>query len=705
MQVSTLNFGKAIEALLKFSDIAAEYSGKLQDYGRTFLSITAAIQDEKDSIKKQSLQSELDALFSNMFFDIPKIAKAYNGFIENFSLYINLSILAGEHYSPKLFSQNTSLSKFKEINESLTKSVETLFVDETIYNRIVKFLGGESEKVFKRKVDFLSSELDKYYQFYHRLARFAQANLDFQDNHTYVDTSFEDIIYDSTLNDTLSDLKNYLSKKSSSQLHQNRLYFIINAKLAEIDDCFNCDEKLCRNLLELRAFFFDCKTFITQNSIGEILRDKTNYLLAKMFRQLREKKMVLRDLNNNAILDIASLIDSNNHYNSFNVSTEKICTSLFTNSEITEIEQKPRKSFFEYHFLSKSYRIQNDLSKLNKLENEFAREYQFIMLKNDQEALFDKQAFLSLKSQLLNNQLRACIETGDEDLSFHENKITNQDISNIEKLYNKLDTLIKKIEEFQDEFNYRSYYPFVIYIKFLNKILKVLIEGIPSEGLALDGYRKLIIKISERQIEILIRSKKNLNWSKERCLLAAYMPFNECLVESPQFHLEDEPIKLFLDSAYCKPLYYEGAESEIEDEEGDSKRLISKANTIILNLKAEALSQQFDKKTTHVIEDTKQTSKDSAIKNIEILGVFTALMAFIFTSTDVFKSYFAKDDNSKLKIGHAISISVATAIGLSLFVFLINSLLRKEDSTHRLIYFIVWILFFLFLATYIIGNS
>nr|DAS79848.1 MAG TPA: hypothetical protein [Caudoviricetes sp.] len=192
---------------------------------------------------------------------------------------------------------------------------------------------------------------------------------------------------------------------------------------------------------------------------------------------------------------------------------------------------------------------------------------------------------------------------------------------------------MKEIDNLQIETGIRNFYPY-------RKAVSFLINDISNDFDSNTFYRGegIIDKIYllEGYIE---RLEKSIVWCKNQNFYPFQLMFNECSVLYKELS-----IRLFIPSSFTRPIEYKILSDEIME---------YKSKIVFFRNKLELLKEKDD------IERIKQEIAKSERKYIEILGVFTAVITFLFGTIDFFST--AKKS--------ADIIYPSLAIGLILLLF------------------------------------
>ncbi|MFL0171637.1 hypothetical protein [Tenacibaculum maritimum] len=304
-------------------------------------------------------------------------------------------------------------------------------------------------------------------------------------------------------------------------------------------------------------------------------------------------------------------------------------------------------STLELLFLLKDYKdVNKDYENLRDVTKAFEKRYE------DNYNL--EQRFLYNKTYLysLNNQFSSLLES-----------------KKIEEI--KVERLKNKIEKIQNRCNIDNFFIDSKYINYRLNLLDVKFKN-REELVDLSKEKE---ELDELTKDVRLYSEK-LKWSKNNHNLLFQLPYKECLINS---NIED--LDIFYASSIVLPLPHE-----------ESQKHYDKINDKLKELKQLALSVTSLNKEFSMIKELKNTQ----IKTLETIGVFTAIIAFILASIPSFS--FVKEFYQAFLFTGIIGAS------LFLMVSLIFLFTRGFQKIQTWILILVSTFLFIF-AIYSLKNS
>lgn len=172
---------------------------------------------------------------------------------------------------------------------------------------------------------------------------------------------------------------------------------------------------------------------------------------------------------------------------------------------------------------------------------------------------------------------------------------------------------MQEIDNVQSETGIRNFYPY-------RKAVLFLIDNITKdvENYSLEESENILREkmcLLEKYIECL---EKSINWCKNQNFYPFQLMFNECSIK-----YETLNIRIFIPSSFTRPIEYKPLLDEI---------VKYKSEVVFFHNKIDLLKEKKD------IEKLKLDIAKSERKYIEILGVFTAVITFLFGTIDFFST-------------------------------------------------------------------
>lgn len=353
-----------------------------------------------------------------------------------------------------------------------------------------------------------------------------------------------------------------------------------------------------------------------------------------------------------------------NHYelkNSWKHDLEKfIAIKKLTEKSLEEL------TFFEIHRLVKYYKdIKPNLEKLSEIRNQLQPQFSVY---EKEEICFDKYALAISLNYVANNHFSLFLQN-------LETIYSDEGIDDISiKIFSQIDLAYKEITEIQQETNVKNFFPQFRLIKFLSRIFKSL------------KSKELIFKKKEVTNKIIsylddVRDLKknyenNITWMNNNYNLVFQLPFEECKLKKP-----DSDKYIFVASSFVLPLdrlkYFE----EFKEYELEIKSLKSSLDIFnIVDSEIGNTKSEFEKKIGKEI-------KENEIRNIELLGIFSAFLALISAAI-----------NSLGYIDTAVEgliFTLALITSIPLFVLIILSITRDKYLKSNWFLIVLIIVFFI----------
>lgn len=208
---------------------------------------------------------------------------------------------------------------------------------------------------------------------------------------------------------------------------------------------------------------------------------------------------------------------------------------------------------------------------------------------------------------------------------------------------------ISRIEHIQATTHIKNFYPY-------NKAISFLINDIRN-----DIINKATLETISNPKMITLQSyikklEDTIHWCQEQAFYPVQLLYNECLKRDT-----NSDIIVFTPSSFSKPLNYDDLYGELQRYKAEVEILKSE-----LNLQKE----RFE------IEQLKKDIDASKKSNIEILGIFSAVITFLFGCVNIFSG----ENNSGLPITQQIIHIACLGIILLLFVSSIYILTMKKEN-------------------------
>lgn len=394
-------------------------------------------------------------------------------------------------------------------------------------------------------------------------------------------------------------------------------------------------------------------------SITELLIEKSIFLIRKYI--IRKNKEVNVHNENYVFLGKESNFDfvshkltlevykewdrySRNHFLS-EVNHEK---TIALNRNSQKILNVGKVSGLDFHSLTKYYKdLNKDIEKLKALSEEIDT------IPTDN-FIFDKFAINKIKNYISNNLFSEAICK----ISFD---------SNVNDVQTSIERDIKKIQIIQNESFLNNFFPYFKICDFFNdyienKITKISLDNNDSQD-SINSVEKALL-LHRNYFD---RFKINLKWSKVHLNYSYQLPFQECL---KKHKMNGAKINVFSVSTFSLPIEFEKYD---EFEKYTEAFLLRIENEIKSLNNLSSFVKIFKKDKDELQEDIKSYSK----KNIELLGIFSAIIALLFQGV-----YTA---NSNVSYENKFYTLITMFIVLISFLLMLRSFLSKKYEPNELI--------------------
>lgn len=305
--------------------------------------------------------------------------------------------------------------------------------------------------------------------------------------------------------------------------------------------------------------------------------------------------------------------------------------------DVKNLLQKNEKitTFYDTHSLIKYYKdINEDINDLEHIQDFFSQ--------YKAESDFDKFALNVSKNYLMNNILSLKITM----IKFEE-----------------IDNLIFDYKKLQESSSINNFFP---YYKICN-FLKVYIEdNISLEELSITNLTN-VEKALEKLKLCFKLYKNNFQWSENHLYYAYQLPFEESKVNV--LIDDDFSINLFNPSTFSLSINY-----------SDYNDFLKEIESFILNFDNQIKSlKNIYFSTNKLIEKQKEIQtqlKDQEKKNLEILGIFSAIIALLFQGVNTAQS--------QEHFEHKLLTFILMFVVLFSFLFMIRIFFNREEKIEKM---------------------
>ncbi|MDC7999744.1 hypothetical protein POV26_01720 [Aequorivita todarodis] len=251
-------------------------------------------------------------------------------------------------------------------------------------------------------------------------------------------------------------------------------------------------------------------------------------------------------------------------------------------------------------------------------------------------------------------------------------------LSNTNDISPTISNLESEIESLHKTSLVNNFFPYHKLCEFLKKFI---VKTIASENIK-SNNADLKISSAENALnklkKLLKIYKKNLKWSKTHLFNSFQNPFSECVLN---YSLSDNiDLKIFIASSFSLPIDYK----KYDEKTASLDSFVVSVNNEIKSLKnILSLTNILEKKEKEI----QSNINDNLKKNIEILGIFSAIIALVFGGISTINS-------DKILFEQQFIILVTLFIILFSFITLLRSFIYKEKNWYSVLgYFVVYLIF------------
>jgi len=468
------------------------------------------------------------------------------------------------------------------------------------------------------------------------------------------------------------------SKKEIGLDHQLLLdvsHIYLNMELVFIDHALTPDDIHLRRLIEMELLFggeLNIKPYST------LLRSKSRFLKNKIL--LRKRQLVIeseqygqsklftfvgeeiKEIESNALMEgdaydgWIKYIDSHYQLDSDWKGTVSSLVQPLMSKRFDECTAHQLHTLVKYY---KDVGFQSPLNiELRQIRKIFQERY---YMQTGDGNMFDAHAYALCLNYAINNEFSLlCLQPG--------------------KSINEVDLLYDEIMSIQHMTKIYNFFPQYKYLMTITELLRTSY----SKRKAIEAIEECSMLI-ERGEKLYLDYAKSIDWSKRNFNFVFQLPFSDCVLNSSLFDT-----KLFIYSSFLLPLdknkYLESFE--------EFKSIVSEYKSsieIIHNIKSEidaskAVREDLGALSTRV--------KDSETRTMEVLAVFTALIAFIFGSI---QSY-----NFISSPAEAAVFTLALSSSLVFFILVILLATRGLQKFKEHIYYVITVVLLVVLIWWIL---
>lgn len=532
--------------------------------------------------KSLDIAKDIDKKLRAEDFDIINSIGSFISSVEEIISCLFNSILIGEFITDTNF-ENLNSSQ-EGLDFSIIENIDLLSIENILANnKEIPDSTRSSIEIFKERIIQIKSIIfDLYIPFV-------------KDVRVILKNQERDIVITSSYNYQITNNNDYVLKT-----------FILNISLCSIDIFFNetqyCFDRITSIKDEVLSIEKKSELRFLINEIEKI-KKKATFLLFKWCKRaevsgvslyidkgIESYETELKKYGNNWILLVEYI---NNHY--YNENSEKRKNSeIKLKKSFADIKDKNFEEFScrEIHLYIKYYKdINKNLDKLDEI-------ILFLEEWKDEEKINNEEKNIRtiIYNYARNNRFSLFTETCDdrEDLQKQYNKIDNKDNKNYFLQYKIIDKSIQ----------------------LLNTELKQTNETTTIEEI--DKIETYLKKIESEYITY----KKNIEWILEHIYFIYRVSFKECIIDD-----------IFIYSSFLLPLDNRESKDDYERVSDDFRELKSQ---LPLFRKIVEFNGDVSKVKEELFQFDEKIEKRDA-KTIELMGLFTAIIAFIMASIPTFK--------------------------------------------------------------------
>lgn len=323
-------------------------------------------------------------------------------------------------------------------------------------------------------------------------------------------------------------------------------------------------------------------------------------------------------------------------------------SAITLKSDAEALIRNNQSKIYDYkqlHQYIKYYKDLNEnLDRLIKIDSFFDKEYQ------ENEGDFDRYAKAISKNYLNNNILS---------LRLYRNNGSIDDTTS---------SMVDKINSFQEDTNISNFFPYFSLCKYLKKFIENNINKPDSD----------IDETIKRFKIYLEKFKINLKWSNRHLFYAFQPQFEDCKKNKK---IGDFDVEIFIVSSFNIPINY----SEYRNYVNDFQQFITNIEYEYKGLKnIHSLTKELEEKEKNIQEEIEK----SKTKNIELLGIFSAIIALLFQGVSTAQS--------EEKFEFKFLTFTMMFVMLSSFLLMLRRYVReKDDMTSLILWFFVYLVVFL----------
>lgn len=543
--------------------------------------------------------------------------------------FLNFSVLEGEYICDK----SAFNDKIKEIHNKVGSYQNSLMkTDDDVYSfskalNEQQFLYSlkKSLEIYRRVSDNINKQIENLHK---------TIVLDISD--TYDGTrkyfSFQDDILEESLFDLFN--QNLILSRTGFFLEKNNGEFrdllFIKEELNKLKGKINLPDTHYDKIVDILT---ETCTFYQRKIIIRIDQDENRHNdgYIQNFKEY-DFTLVQHSLNKEYFKNWDTY--SQNHFYSETNKERENCLKKDVKQQLKDNNGK-LKTFFNAHCLIKYYKdINPDINNLEQIKDFFE--------KFNPNSDYDKFALNVSKNYLMNNILSLKITT----LKFEE-----------------IDNLISDYKKLQEKSSINNYFP---YYKICGYLKKYIEDRISLEELDIKNISNVEMAL-EKLKNCFKLYKNNFQWSENHLYFAYQLPFKESKIN---ITMDDQlSIAVFNPSTFSLSINY-----------SDYNNFLKEIESFILNFDNQIKSlKNIYFSTNKLIEKQKEIQiqlKDQEKKNLEILGIFSAIIALLFQGVNTAQS--------EEKIQYKLITFLSMFLVLFSFLFMIKMFFNTDKKTKKM---------------------
>jgi hypothetical protein len=617
---------------------------------------------------------------------------------------INNSILAGEYYfSPIGLNEKSNeaiIAEITEICKDLKKSQEKI---TEVLSTDPNASKASEQTVFAFK--FILENIEIYKDFTKTLTTkigVDSSSVVLSEASLSINTSIRSI------NDLYRELLDpEIDKTHVISATPRRLFFLINLKLALIDNNFKCTDEYIDELVMIHKVLKDQRC--SGIPVSEILLEKTGFLLNKLITRhekdsvdfildgelkelgikRREETKYLKEFNEISIKRYGETTYYKIHTSGFKERFYSLYNEIYSqNGNVFDINNK--SAFEKIHDLSKCFfkiadtdqgKFENidPIQESITLHDYFVKSLRTQFIADPHCQKFDEIAIQSLELLLVKNILRSIKARMDRGSM----KEVKKYLAELKKHAKKIPTIPKKNGGIQhiDCKQYKVLHE--ASVLYLRKVLEAVESSDPDVSdftiADMEGMIKDILDYSNFYQE-------SFKWQYDKSYMPICMPFKDCIVDLSNKVWAPTSL-LFLDSSYCLPMNFERLQSHFQKSIEEFSNIRVRLTLHLLNnVSREAVKSVHDSNEQNK-KFLSDEMKNNITRNLEAVGFFIAIITFLLTGYNTFPKL--SDTTDPCLIIFVITGITASILSFVLAVDYIIKLDKESRRQHKLFWLIL----------------